>query len=47
MPARHLAEEAMEELKQGNKDEAKFVLDEARDLDPGAVDEVLKEQKKR
>jgi len=44
--ARHLAEEAIEEMKQGNKEEAKFVLDEARDLDKAAVDEVLKEQKR-
>ena len=44
--ARHLAEEALEEMSQGNKDEAKFVLDEARALDKGAVDQVLKEQKK-
>jgi hypothetical protein len=43
--ARRLAEEAMEEMKQGNKEEAKFVLDEARDLDKAAVDEVLKKQK--
>ena len=28
--ARHLAEEAIEEMAQGNKDEARFVLDEAR-----------------
>ena len=44
--ARHLAEEALEEMGHGNKEEAKFVLDEARALDKTAVDEVLKEQKK-
>ena len=44
--ARHLAEEALEERDRGNKEEAQFVLDEARDLDKGAVDEVLKEHKK-
>jgi len=44
--ARHLAEEAVEERKRGNKEEADFVLNEARDLDKDAVKEVLKEQKK-
>jgi hypothetical protein len=44
--ARHLAEEAVEEMKRGNKEEAQFVLEEARDLDKKAVDEVLKDQKK-
>ena len=41
--ARHLAEEAIEEMSRGNKDEAKFVLDEARGLDNRAVDQVLRE----
>ena len=44
--ARQLAEEAIEELEAGNKDEAKFVLEEARTLDKAAVDEVMKEHKK-
>jgi hypothetical protein len=44
--ARHLAEEAMDEIKRGNKEEGEFVLDEARDLDTTAVNEVLKEHKK-
>jgi hypothetical protein len=33
-------------MKRGNKEEAQFVLEEARDLDKKAVDEVLKDQKK-
>jgi hypothetical protein len=36
----------MEEMKRGNKEEAEFVLEEARDLDKNAVDAVLKEKKK-
>lgn len=31
--ARHLAEEALEERRHGNEEEAKFVLEEARELD--------------
>jgi hypothetical protein len=45
--ARHLAEEAVQEMQQGNKEEAEFVLNEARDLDKSAVDEVLKKQEGR
>ena len=44
--ARHLAEEAMEEMERGNEEEAKFVLNEARALDKDAVEDVLEEQKK-
>jgi len=44
--AKHLAEEAVEEMSQGNKEEGKFVLDEARKLDPSAVEEVLDDQGK-
>ena len=44
--AKHLAEEAMEEFNQGNQAEGKFVLDEARKLDPSAVEEVTKTQQK-
>lgn len=44
--ARHLAEEAMEEMERGNEEEAKFVLNEARALDRDAVEDVLEEQKK-
>jgi len=44
--ARHLAEEAAEAMSQGNKDEAKFVADEARTLDKGTVDKVFKDKKK-
>lgn len=39
--ARHLAEEAVAELKSGNKEEGRFVLEEARRLDPAAVEEVV------
>ena len=42
--ARHLAEEAVEELQQGHKDEAAFVLNEARALDKGVVEQVLKDK---
>ncbi|MBN8903314.1 MAG: hypothetical protein BGO51_21160 [Rhodospirillales bacterium 69-11] len=42
--AEQLAREALEERRGGNEEEAKFVLDEARDLDRGAVEKVLKEQ---
>ncbi|MBV8095638.1 MAG: hypothetical protein JOY71_24615 [Acetobacteraceae bacterium] len=44
--AKHLAEEAVEEMSQGNKEEGKFVLEEARKLDPSAVEEVLDDQGK-
>jgi hypothetical protein len=44
--AKHLAEEALQERDRGNKDEANFVLGQARDLDKAAADEVLKQQKK-
>ena len=43
--ARHIAEEAVEEMKQGDKNDAQFVLDEARKMDREAVDEVVKERK--
>jgi biopolymer transport protein ExbD len=39
--AKHLAEEAVEEMKQGNKEEGQFVLNEAKKLDADAVGEVL------
>ncbi|HEX4260525.1 MAG TPA: hypothetical protein VHY76_05445 [Acetobacteraceae bacterium] len=50
-PERHeeaekLAREALQERQAGHKDEAKFVLDEARKLDPEAVQEVLHETPK-
>ena len=44
--AQHLAEEAVQELKQGNKEEADFVLNEARSLDKDAVEQVLKREHK-
>ena len=40
--AKHLAEEALEESRKGNKEEAEFVLGAARELDKQAVDEVVK-----
>ena len=42
----HLAEEAVEELQAGNEDEARFVLEEAKRLDPDAVEDVLHDQAK-
>jgi len=45
--ARRLAKEAIAELKRGNKEEAEFVLNEARDLDKAAVDEVVRGQRKK
>jgi hypothetical protein len=41
----NLAKEAVEEIKSGNTDERKFVLQEADRLDPKAVDEVLRRDK--
>jgi hypothetical protein len=40
--ARRLAQEAAQEMKQGNKEEAEFVLNEAKSLDKEAVEQVLK-----
>jgi hypothetical protein len=45
--ARRLAQEAMDEMKRGNKEEAEVVLNEARDLDKTAVDEIVQEHKKK
>ena len=42
--AHNLAVEGMEELRHGNKDEAKFLIDEARAMDKAAADEVVKEK---
>ena len=42
--ARNLAVEGMEEMRQGNKDEGKFLIDEARAMDPAAADEVVKQK---
>jgi hypothetical protein len=44
--ARYLAQEAMDEMKQGNNEEALFVTDETRDLEGKAADEVAQEQEK-
>jgi hypothetical protein len=45
--ARHLAKEAMDELKRGNKEEAEFVLNEARGLDNAVVDQVVRSHQKK
>lgn len=42
--AANLAREAMEEQKHGNKEEAEFLAEEARELDPKAAEAVLHEQ---
>lgn len=43
---RHLVEEAMDEMSRGNNEEAKFVLDGARELDKHSVEQVLEDRKK-
>jgi hypothetical protein len=43
--ARRLAEEAMQERRSGNQDEAEFVLEEARALDRKAVEQVVRQEK--
>jgi hypothetical protein len=43
--AERLAREALEEIRAGEKEDGEFVLDEARKLDPGAVDAVIKAEK--
>jgi hypothetical protein len=43
--AENLAHEAVEELKQGHKDEARFIIEEARHLDKATADEVMHEDK--
>ena len=40
--AHNLAVEGLDEIKHGNKEEGKFLIDEARHLDPKAADEVVK-----
>ncbi len=42
--ARNLASEGLEELQHGNKEEGKFLIDEARALDKSAADEVVKKK---
>ena len=39
--ARNLAREAVEEMRHGDRDEAKFLADEAKALDAKAADDVL------
>ena len=43
--ARHLAEEAEEALAEGDREEAHFLAEEARTLDPAAAREVLGDKK--
>ena len=40
--ARNLASEGLEELQHGNKEEGKFLIDEAKALDKTAAEEVVK-----
>jgi hypothetical protein len=44
--ARQFAREAIQEMKQGHSDEARLVIDEARQMDPKAVEDVLQQQDK-
>ncbi len=43
--ARHLAEEAIEALDEGEREEAHFLAEEARALDPAAAREVIGKKK--
>ena len=43
--ARALAREGLDEMHGGNKEEGKFLIDEARSLDKAAADEVVKSDK--
>ncbi len=43
--ARHLAEEAIEALAEGDKEEAHFLAGEAKALDPAAAKEVIGSRK--
>lgn len=45
--ARSLAQEAVEEMKEGHKDETSFLAEEAKALDPQAAKEVLKDVPQR
>lgn len=40
--ATELTKEALEEIRRGEKEDGKFVLDEARKLDPDAVEKTLR-----
>jgi len=44
--ARNLATEGMEEMKAGNKEEGDFLINEAKQLDQAAAQDVLKSAKK-
>lgn len=45
--AKNLAKEAVQEIRHGNKEEGKFLAEEARDLDPAAAAEVLEQKPAR
>jgi hypothetical protein len=40
-----LTKEALEEIRQGEKEDGQFVLDEARKLDPDAVEQALRRER--
>ena len=42
--AHNLAVEGLEEMQHGNKEEGKFLIDEARAMDKAAADEVVKQK---
>ena len=42
--ARNLASEGLEEIQHGNKDEGKFLIDEAKALDKAAAESVVNEK---
>jgi hypothetical protein len=41
--AKNLAKEGVEAMQHGDRDEGKFLIDAAKDLDPGAAAKALKE----
>ena len=41
--AQNLAKEAVDAIKQGDKEEGEFLADAAKELDPAAADRILKE----
>lgn len=45
--AENLAKEAMEEIQHGNKDEGRFLAEEARELDPSAAENVLRAREQK
>lgn len=45
--AKNLAKEGVEAMQQGDPDEGRFLIDAAKDLDPSAATEVLKDQPRK